>query len=674
MPYYRRPWRRRYRRFWTWRTGRPFRRRYRRRWRRFRVRRPKRKLKTIPIREWQPSKINRLTITGKYPLFEGTNERIGNNNTQYIDATAPEFHPGGGLFSIIQFSLAGLYELHLKGRNWWTKSNCTLPLIKYLGCTLRLYRSHSSDYVSVYARCGELTANELMYNSCQPSILTLNKHKKIVTCSRDTKSRRPYKTMRIPPPSLMRNQWYFQKELANTPLLVLLTSAMSLNRWYIPASAISSTIGFTSLNTDFFKYCDFKRPAPTEGYIPNQENHLFSIPIHQSYDTAKVEQLIYLGQSKDLAIGTPLGNIVIPDETQADKKWEKQIETGLSNPGYWGNPFDPTYLSQDGPPILITTQGIPQIKTSLKANRGAVIKNLNIFAPMKVPLMWNCRYNPQNDRGHNSIYLFPITTQRLMWGPPIPTLPQSDGLPLWALFFGWLDFHYKNNRPQHLWTDYAVIIVSDYITPKHEYYVVIDQDFIQGKSSYMPQENMITQSDRENWHPKANFQKRTINKIISTGPGTVKLPDEISTEAQLHYRFHFKLGGCPPPMDDVCNPQTQPTFPRPGNILQPTLLQNPATPIQYYLSSFDQRRHMLTETAAKRIKKDWETKETIFPSTGSTAMDIQLEAPQSSSTEDSSEEEESTETIQLNLQRHRRQQRKLTDRILQLLKQAQKLQ
>ncbi len=101
--------------------------------------------------------MRRLTVTGKYPLFEGTNERIGNNNTQYIDATAPEFHPGGGLFSIIQFSLAGLYELHLKGRNWWTKSNCTLPLIKYLGCTLRLYRSHSSDYVSVYARCGELT-------------------------------------------------------------------------------------------------------------------------------------------------------------------------------------------------------------------------------------------------------------------------------------------------------------------------------------------------------------------------------------------------------------------------------------------------------------------------------------------------------------------------------------
>nr|UGV37421.1 MAG: ORF1 [TTV-like mini virus] len=672
MPYYRRPWYRRYRRFWTWRARRPLRRRYRRRWRRFRVRRPKRKLKTIPIREWQPSKINRLTITGRYPLFEGTNERIGNNNTQYIDATAPEFHPGGGLFSITQFSLAGLYELHLKGRNWWTKSNCQLPLIKYLGCTLRLYRSHTADYVSVYARCGELTANELMYNSCQPSILMLNKHKKTVSCGRDTKSRKPFKTMRIPPPTLMRNQWYFQKELANTPLLVLLTSAMSLNRWYIPSSAISSTIGFTSLNTDFFKMSNFKKPSATEGYVPNTENHLFSFPHTKTWNTATTSDLIYLGKTTDLDLGTTIGSIVIPEPST--DKWNKQVDTALSNSGYWGNPFDPTYLSQDGPPILITTKSLGEIKTILKSRKGALLKSIDTFAIMKTPLLWNCRYNPQNDRGHNSIFLQPITTQGLPWGPPQPMLPQSDGLPLWALFFGWLDYHYKNGKPQHMWTDYVVVIVSDYITPKHAYYVVIDQDLLDGKSSYMPQPNMITQSDRENWHPKANFQKRTINKIVSTGPGTVKLPDEISAEAQLSYRFHFKLGGCPPPMDDVCNPQTQPTFPRPGNILQPTLLQNPATPIQYYLSSFDQRREMLTERAAKRIKKDWETKETLFPSTGSTAMDIQLQAPQSSSTEDSSEEEESSETIQLNLQRHRRQQRKLTDRILQLLKQAQKLQ
>lgn len=670
MPYYwRRPYRR-YRRLWRRRARSAFRRRRWRRYRKYRVRRIKRKLKTIPIREWQPNKINRLTISGQYPLFEGTNERIGNNNTQYIDAIAPQYHPGGGCFSITQFSLAGLYELHLKGRNWWTKTNCELPLIKYLGCKLRLYRSNSSDYVSVYARCGELTANELMYNSCQPSILMLNKHKRVVTCSKDSKSKKPYKTMKIRPPALMRNQWYFQAELAKTPLLVLLTSAMSLQRWYISSTSISSTTGFYSLNTDFYKFSNFKKPAGTTGYVPNEQNYLFTIPQNIHYDTAKTNHLIYLGETNKLDIGTPMGEIPI-ENTNADQKWQLQVETALSNSGYWGNPFNPTYFSQEGPPILITTKTMSEIKTQLKSKREAPIKNTGLFTIMPQKNIWECRYNPQNDRGHNTIYLQPITTQGLPWGPPQPLLPKNEGLPLWALLFGWTDFYYKLGKPQHMWTDYVLVIISDYIEPKHSYYVVIDDDFLHRKSSYMPQEGMVSEHDQLYWHPKLNTQKRTINKIIQTGPGTVKLPPQISTEAHLDYRFYFKMGGCPAPMDNVCNPQTQPTFPRPGNILPTTLLQSPQTPIQHYLYAFDQRRHMLTERAAKRIKKDYEPKETFFEPTESTAMDIDLQAQEQTTSEDSSTEEEEPQTLQL--QRHKLRQRKLKHRILKLLKAAQKL-
>ncbi len=94
--------------------------------------------------------------------------------------------PGGGCYSATQFTLNGLFELHNKARNWWTVSNCDLPLIRYHGCTLKLYRSSNSDYISVYARCGELKLSEQTYQSCQPSILRLNRHKKIVKCSKDT--------------------------------------------------------------------------------------------------------------------------------------------------------------------------------------------------------------------------------------------------------------------------------------------------------------------------------------------------------------------------------------------------------------------------------------------------------------------------------------------------------
>nr|UGV37549.1 MAG: ORF1 [TTV-like mini virus] len=670
MPYfYRRPWRRR-RRIWRRRARGPFRRRYWRRWRRYWVRKPKRKLKKITVKEWQPSKIRKLKITGEYPLYEGTNERTGNNNTQYIDATAPHYMPGGGCYSATQFTLNGLFELHNKARNWWTVSNCDLPLIRYHGCTLKLYRSSNSDYISVYARCGELKLSEQTYQSCQPSILRLNRHKKIVKCSKDTKSRKPYKIMKIPPPTLMQSKWYFQQEIADTPLFILLTAATSLNRWYISSSSISSTTGFYSLNTDVFKFRDFKKPSTTSGYIPNTEHHYFTIEKNVDYKNAKYENLIYLGESNNYEIGTALR--FVPGDYNGDNM--TKVNTWMSNKTYWGNVFYPLYLSQDGPPILITNQ-ILQVKTKAHTTKGqGIVHSSGLFTIKSTPNIWECRYNPQNDRGHNTIYLQSITETGKQWEPPTQGMPKTEGLPLWLLFHGWLDYWDKLGRPQHMWTDYVVVITSDYIVPKHAYYVLIDNDMLQGRSPYMPQDGMIADYDKLWWHPKLNFQRRSINSIINTGPGTVKLPPQISTEAHCTYTFHFKLGGCPPPMDDVCNPKTQPKFPRPGNILQTTLLQSPSTPLQYYLNSFDQRRHMLTEKASKRIKKDYTAKETLFQSSGTTSMDLPIqETHETSSSTDSSEEEESEETLQLNLKRHRRKQRKLQLRIFQLLKAAQKL-
>lgn len=49
-----------------------------------------------------------------YPLYEGTNQRLGNNNTQWIDSVAPHQYPSGGCFSINVFTLNALYELHKK--------------------------------------------------------------------------------------------------------------------------------------------------------------------------------------------------------------------------------------------------------------------------------------------------------------------------------------------------------------------------------------------------------------------------------------------------------------------------------------------------------------------------------------------------------------------------------
>ena len=208
-------------------------------------------------------------MTGKFPLFAGTRERIGNNNTQSLDNIAPHLFPSGGLFSITVFTLKGLYEQHLKARNWWSTTNCNLPLIKYTGCKLTLYRNIEADYVTVYTRCGALKATEDLYRSCQPSLLLLNKHKKVITCKSHNNKRKLSKTIKIPPPSLMQSKWYFQKDFAEYPLVMVLSSALSLDRYYTSADSISTTLGFISLNTKIFKYSDFKGPNLTQPYKPN---------------------------------------------------------------------------------------------------------------------------------------------------------------------------------------------------------------------------------------------------------------------------------------------------------------------------------------------------------------------------------------------------------------------
>nr|UGV35428.1 MAG: ORF1 [TTV-like mini virus] len=657
MPYYYRRYYRRPRRHWRRRFRRSF---YRRRlWRprRYRVRRIKKKLPKITLKQWQPNTIKRLTVKGQYALFAGTTDRIGNDYTAYVDEIAPHDFPGGGLYSITIFTLQGLYELHQKGRNWWTQSNCDLPLIRYQGCTIKLYISPTCDYVTTIVNCGELKANEQLFQSTQPSVLYLNRKKKVVLCKYYKKRRKNYVKWFVKPPALLMNKWYFQKELANYPLFMIVTSAASFDRYYLSATSVSETMGFTSLNTDFFTLHNWKQPS-AQPYRPNTQFYLFAVGGRTTFEHAKPPDLILLGRTTDYSKGTTIN---------FNNNWRNEVEAYLSKPTNWGNPFHPDYLSGETEGILCmlrveATETLVKKLTDL--NKDSLLSSQGFIEPTK-PMTVHCRYNPQPDLGHNAIFVTRITADNTTWHEPADTHLVSKGLPLWMLNWGWHDYLKKSGSPQRLDTDYVHVIVSDYISPKElSYYVPLDEFFLHGKSPYS---DHIKPYDQTNWHPKVNFQVKTISHILQTGPATIKLPENISAEAHFTYKFHFKIGGCPPEMDKVCEPTKQPQYPQPGNLLSSILLQNPTTPIQYYLSSFDQRRDLLTKKAAKRLKTDQDFTDSVFKPTGKTLLDLQLPSPETTSTEDSSTEEENEEEIQQKLHRHQRKQRKLQRGILKLL-------
>ena len=86
---------------------------------------------------------------------------------------SPQFVPGGGGFSIINFKLTAFYQLFKKILCYWTQSNNTLPLIKYTGCTIKLYTSEHTDYIATYHNCLPMKPTLDTYNSTHPQMQKL---------------------------------------------------------------------------------------------------------------------------------------------------------------------------------------------------------------------------------------------------------------------------------------------------------------------------------------------------------------------------------------------------------------------------------------------------------------------------------------------------------------------
>nr|UGV39104.1 MAG: ORF1 [TTV-like mini virus] len=672
-PYYQRRWRyysrRRPRRY----ISRTFRRRRRRRVRR---RRFYKKLKKLTIKEWQPPTIRKLKITGLYQTFFTNIERIEHNNTLYIDAISPFHLPAGGGMSLSQFTMRNLFDQHLRLRNWWTKSNEYLPLVRFLGVNLYCYYLENVDYIIAYQNQFPMKANRLIYNSTQPSVMQLMKHRKIIPCRKYHNRRKPYKKIRIRPPAQLQTKWYFQSDFADIPLVNIMCTACSLDRWYTSAQAVTPTISFTCLDATIWQNHNFK-DNPTSGYQKQPGQYMFGVvrnaPAHPSENGSDIEikNCTLLANTNNYQEGRPFSDI--PGTQEA--KWTLFI----TQPTYWGNPFIDHYLFHEYP-VYITQTPLSQIKQKLKELNWADTTKLNqlgTFTLLKTPNVFTVRYNPYRDKGiGNIVYVLPITNRaKTGWDPPEDPQLVAKDLPLWTLFWGLADWFKRSEIISSAETHYLFVFQTKYTDTEEKYFIPIGQYFLEGRSQYFPADSaqpQKTASDLRNWHPKMTFQLDQINRICRAGPGTVKLPDGISVEGHIKYQFYFKIGGSPPPMEIVTDPGKQPKWPIPSNFYEQTSLQSPTIPYQHFLYHFDQRGDFLTKTAAKRLKKDFQT-ETTFPSiTESTWIDIPPQSPETSDSE-TSDTEKSEKTIQQQLKQQLREQQKLRLRIQSILNHLSKL-
>uniref|UniRef100_A0AAU8H4M0 Capsid protein n=1 Tax=Betatorquevirus homini27 TaxID=3052014 RepID=A0AAU8H4M0_9VIRU len=661
MPFwrYRRSWRYRPRRRWfrTRFTRRPFQRRY---WRRRRRTVRKRKLKKIRLQQWQPQFIRKLKIVGYEPLFITTSERRTNNFTCYKDSIAPHLFPGGGGFSISNFTLRGLYLKHNVLENWWTVSNDNMPLIRYCGCKLYLYRQSECDYMFLYNRQPPMTATRLTYTSSHPQAMLLHKNSKKILCKKSNKNKRNYKKLYVKPPTQMQNKWYFQKDLADMPILQTVATAASLDRMFLSSNGISTTVGFTSLDVTGMQNHNYTKEG-TIGWTPQPNLLLFGIRRFTTLQATNITDLIYLGNTETLTDGTAIGSA--PGSTIKD-----QIQAVQANNKHWGNPFDPEWHITGK--ILQTNKTFNEIAEHYKQYPNNK-KLPETWFVIKTTFSFECRYSPQADKGiNNKIYLIDLNdkTHSLDW-TSASAAPNSlyTNLPIWLLLWGYLDFNRKCGEFSTIDTRYICVIYSEYLEPKDKrYFVPLDLDFLEGRSPYAEQ-GIIYPSDLQHWHPRIRTQVRSLNMLGSTGPGVIKLPEGTSQEAHMKYVFNFKIGGSPPPMATLTDPDKQPKYATPDNILETNSLQSPGTPIEYYLYNFDERRGQITKRAIQRMQKHQETEQTIFPIT-ETATACPIPSKKTTQTPtDSSDEEEKETSLEEQLLLQRKQQSKLRKRINILL-------
>nr|UGV42419.1 MAG: ORF1 [TTV-like mini virus] len=616
----------------------------------------KKKLKKLRLTQWQPDRIRKCKIKGMFCLFQAGAGRYGNNFEMYKDSIVPPHEPGGGGWSIFQISLNNLYQEHAKLMNWWTKSNNDYNLCRYIQCKLKFYRTPDVDYVVQYQNQYPFEVGKFHYPSNHPQRLLMY-HKKIIVPSFQTQphNKRKYIVKRIKPPKEFINKWYFQNQFCRFGLIMISTSACSLDNFFIGPRAESNNISVLSINTKIFSHKNFRDiEHHIFGYIPNASYYMYGTQNGPLTGKPKRSQLIYLGNTTKYTEGVPI-----------------QITEEFGGTTYplskWGNPFYKGYVGKDQTVWISTQQPSEVLKKRTTGDTDPTIQNVERFTQ---DILVQCRYNPFRDKGEGNVAKW-LNVNLLENGWYTEAGPEFTitGFPLWILLWGWEDWTRKNKKLNNLDTEYILVVHTQYIEPTLPAYVFMNLSWAQGEGSYHLPAAEIPTFNIFNWQPCWQYQKEAIDDILMSGPGVCKNNSQIS--AHMEYNFLFKWGGGPTYVEKVADPCTKPDYALPSKILQGHEIQNPQNDPTREVYNWDFRRGLLTDRATKRITRDSDSDNSLFTdgeqtTTMSVPIQKQKETPQKKKTK-----KKSKETLQQQLLQYQHRRQQLRQRFLQLTKQLQ---
>nr|UHK04193.1 MAG: ORF1 [Torque teno midi virus] len=528
-----------------------------------RRRKVRRKLKKIKIQQWQPEHIVKCKIVGFSTMVLGAEGRQflcwTDEAQEYIQPKAP----GGGGFGYEVITLEWLYNQYKAHNNIWTRTNQYTDLGRYTGCTIIFYRHPTTDFIVSYSLQPPFDINKLTYPDIQPQNMLLHPHKKIILSKKSKPNGRLTVKLKIKPPKTMTTKWFFQKQLADYPLVLFRAAAANFNMPRISPIVQSQMITLYYLDTTLWQHPNWA-----------QAKNTYWTPI---ITQTEKESYIFYTKTKT----NPRTETKLPAND-----WQSTTE------GYYKSINKKTGWFQ---PLVLNAFEM-KLRSSTQANRP----------------VYAARYNPNEDDGSgNEVYV--VSLLQNSWAAPIT---QHDmvirGLPLYMAFYGYYSYLKLTTRDKDFDQYYMFVVKSNAIQPisqptKQEYYPFLDKPFIDGT---LPYEEYLSENIEKFWYPMALYQQQTINAIVESGPFMPKYTNitESTWELAYKYKFYFKWGGpqvTDPPVDD---PTGKHIYPNPSDLQERVQITNPKkqTP-ESLIHEWEYRRGFITQTALKRMSENIQT-------------------------------------------------------------------
>ena len=555
----------------------------------------------------------------------------------------------------MRFSLYVLYQEHLRHMNFWTRSNDELELTRYLGATVTIYRHPDQDFIVVYNRKSPLGGNIYTAPSLHPGNAMLAKHKIIVPSLETRRRGRKKIKIRIAPPTLFVDKWYFQKDICDLTLFNLNAVAADLRFPFCSPQTDNTCVTFQVLQSVYNEYLSinaFNGTSQTDTDTPFNKLVEF---LSKAFPGTREHSVNALNTFRtEGCMSHPKVNKFTPDNPSTQNNTDKYFST---KDALWG---DAIYLLPDQTLGTLINKLANNAKNYFQKmiNENyptSWLGNLahthltGIYSPPylsqgrispEIPgLYTEIIYNPYTDKGTgNRIWVDYLTKQDNIYKPG-QSKCLLENMPLWTLVFGYHDWVKKELNNWVVSAQARVLMVCPYTVPKlyHENnpdygFIPFSYKFGEGRmpdgSTYVPIQY------RGKWYVNLLHQQAVFEDIARSGPFAPK-QNKPSVQLVAKYKFDFNWGGNPISTQVVRDPCTQSTFEIPGGGVLPRRIQviNPKVlGPSYSFKSFDIRRGFFSSQSIKRVSEQHETSDFLFSGPKRPRIDLpKYEPPEESS-------------------------------------------